>query len=320
MHISIRWGFQSAALAAIGLLMWWSGPQSTAGSTAAPVPIPQFETPGLAELRKSGAIRLPTPQEVLAWNEGASRPYRTPLQPDFLFDVKFDYVITRAATLPFGLHGTYSKSFLVLAGVPPPEGEPGHSCVATLDRFKTNDETLCFHEHHAAMRALREEPQPDGPTACRLIQISANTQILGAGGYSPPEPRGWALTRSGPGEVAVTVTRPGSVVLVLSMYEPAQWTISVGPQSRITAVILAGYRSGRVDGLPPGTPVVMVDDESATRQTNLRPGCEDLPRIITTPNRTGPELLLFDHQIRAVLGRGLDGWQSADDVKSVMVR
>jgi hypothetical protein len=49
--------------------------------------------------------------------------------------------------------------------------------------------------------------------------------------------------RSQPGKAAVTVNRPGKeVVLVVSAYEPVTWEVTATPKTKLTKVILGGYK------------------------------------------------------------------------------
>ncbi len=44
-----------------------------------------------------------------------------------------EYIVKRKIRFPSGLHGAHSVTFLVLSGVPYPDGDPGHSCVVVED-------------------------------------------------------------------------------------------------------------------------------------------------------------------------------------------
>jgi hypothetical protein len=56
------------------------------------------------------------------------------------------------------------------------------------------------------------------------------------------------------GTIDVAVDRPGSeVVLVLSSYEPVDWVLSVTPTTNLKEVVLNGYNTHTVAGMPKGT-------------------------------------------------------------------
>ncbi|QUS39275.1 hypothetical protein RPMA_10830 [Tardiphaga alba] len=40
-----------------------------------------------------------------------------------------EYIVNRKTRFPAGLGGAHSVTFLVMNGVPYPDGDPGHSCV-----------------------------------------------------------------------------------------------------------------------------------------------------------------------------------------------
>jgi hypothetical protein len=62
---------------------------------------------GLRELIQSGALVGPDSPQFKdaydAWNEAASKPYRSHLDPDFLLSYKVDYLVTRPVQLPANL-------------------------------------------------------------------------------------------------------------------------------------------------------------------------------------------------------------------------
>jgi hypothetical protein len=58
------------------------------------------------------------------------------------------------------------------------------------------------------------------------------------------------------GTATVHVRRTVPHVLVLSSYEPTQWTLDVAPGARIERIILNGYHAQTLSGVPAGVPVV----------------------------------------------------------------
>ncbi len=275
------------------------------------------ETLGLEVLRKAGALRPPTAKELLAWNEGASLPYRTALQPKYRSRMTFDYIVTQAIQLPPGLHGGYSKRFLVAAGVPEPEGDPGHSCVATMDAFKVVAGSHCHDEESPAIRQLAEIKGQTSPAACQLLRPSERDAILAVGVY---QAIGRQRAEHTAGPIAVNVTKPGDVVLVLSAYEPVQWKLTISPQTRVLAVVLTGYHASTVEGAPTSATVFNLEYGSKNARPQPLPECDELKSVSDTPSQEGPGLLLFDHHIRGILGRGLDSFLGAYELSSIDLR
>lgn len=73
---------------------------------------------------------------------------------------------------------------------------------------------------------------------------------------------------STPGNVAVKVDRAGTHVLVLAAYEPTNWTVTVGTQTTLQKVILAGYHT-QTATVPAG---VKVETYTYANKTALTPG------------------------------------------------
>jgi hypothetical protein len=250
-----------------------------------PVPIIVPETPpdmaGLMHLERSGAIRRPHAEEMAAWVEGASRPYRSKFSPRYQLRSHFDYAITRDIILPAGLNGALSKRFLVLPGVPAPRGDTGHSCVAYLDGFHVSDAMLCLGDERNSVERLRKLPPDEALAACRLLDAPADASVEAVSIYEPDG----AVHSSGSKRVAVPVNvrvrKAGNIILVLNSYEPAIWRVTLGPETRITGVLLGGYYQSEVDGIHPDTPVAQTGLQGQQRPP---PGsvCAQLHGTITT--------------------------------------
>lgn len=88
-----------------------------------------------------GGIAEIDPRRVIAWTR--PEPYETlPMEAglvQLMVEGKIarleygDFVVQRLMRFPPGLHGGHSGKFIVLKGVPPPLGDPGHSCVIFED-------------------------------------------------------------------------------------------------------------------------------------------------------------------------------------------
>jgi hypothetical protein len=77
---------------------------------------------GIRQLLADGSVAGPDDDRFKAaydkWNERISRPYRSRIDPDFLFSYHVNYLTTRTMTLPAALDRT---AFLVGEGVEAPD-------------------------------------------------------------------------------------------------------------------------------------------------------------------------------------------------------
>jgi hypothetical protein len=80
---------------------------------------------GLERLVKEGKLRLATQADIEAWVGKASEKYKRfnpGLRVSHDMDVGHTYVVLKELTLPNGLYGAHSRSFIVPEGVPFPKG------------------------------------------------------------------------------------------------------------------------------------------------------------------------------------------------------
>jgi len=70
------------------------------------------------------------------------------------------------------------------------------------------------------------------------------------------------------GPASVHIDRAGSIVLFLSSYSTADWTVTVGPDTNLESIIVSGYKTVSVNG-PAGVPVQTLSAE----QTGSFVGC-----------------------------------------------
>jgi hypothetical protein len=117
-----------------------TGPNSTVDIKAGPGVIVQVG-PGdlaseVARFYPGGVVEI-DPASVVA-SRPVERYVVLPNQPGLLQLVQSgalernnrgDFLIKRQIRFPAELHGAHSARFLLLRGVPMPEGSPGHSCV-----------------------------------------------------------------------------------------------------------------------------------------------------------------------------------------------
>jgi hypothetical protein len=97
--------------------------------------------------------------------------------------------VTRPIQLPVGMFGPKSKHFLVLDGVPPPEGERSHSCIALMDGFRMEQPTMCVGSAGPMMDKLAQWPDPAELEGCRVWQppMDASLQGVRSPGRRGPE-------------------------------------------------------------------------------------------------------------------------------------
>ena len=291
------------------------------GTLLSPVAITVPEThpaeAGLVQLEQSGVIRPPRPEEVAAWIEGASRPFRSKLSPDFRLRMAFDYVVTRDTLLPAGLYGAHSKNFLVLAGVSPPRGKPGHGCLALADGFQVGDN--CWGEEHDAVRRLNSWPTAAELPACRLIEAPPGASFDAVSAYEPDGAQHSFGSRRKPVPIAVRVFKPGDVVLVLNTYEPAIWRVSFGPNTRIVGVLMTGYYASSVEGVAPSTPVIATGYDGQALRPKPDPACAPYHGYLGTAYRGGPDALVLDRQVKVLAGGSLDSLRGAYSLKEAEI-
>lgn len=87
-------------------------------------------TRGLDELARLGRIRPATAADLQAFRDGGGELAAS--EENFLENV---YVVLEPITLPPGLFGAHSRTFIVPLGVPAPEGPKGHCTFLMMDGF-----------------------------------------------------------------------------------------------------------------------------------------------------------------------------------------
>ncbi len=283
---------------------------------------------GLAQLEQSGAIRRARTDEVAEWNEKASRPYRTKLSPGYRGRVAFNYVVTRETALPGGLHIGAGLKLLVPDGVPMPPKTPGFDCIARIDPEAEPPDPFCFGEDRYAVAHLRSLPAADQLGACRLIEPPADASLEAVSAYEPQNDAPWrpgARRERVALPIIVRVHKPGSVFLVLSTYSPVIWRIEAGSDVRIAGVLMLGYYTSTVEGVPPDTPMVSLDWVGRGKRAQVAAHCDlvhnnALRDSLGANYEPGPRAVLLDRQVHAVTGRSLDGFRGAYRMKEADIR
>jgi len=105
--------------------------------------LPRFPSgqKGIQRLIELGLLRRATDADINTWVEKASARYRK-FNPTLSVQKPFGpqgvYTVLGKMRYPEGLFGGHSVAFLIPAGIPTPEGHPGHSAVYYLDEGKCN--------------------------------------------------------------------------------------------------------------------------------------------------------------------------------------
>lgn len=110
----------------------------------------------------------------------------------------------------------------------------------------------------SAMAYAQDGESLDGQAAFPGLNLSPQTPIYAAGGVEGSK-LDWQIDDSGynVGLIKVAVNSPDEpVVLMLSAYKPIIWHIGWTEGTRVAAVLVSGYYSQRIVGLPQDVPVV----------------------------------------------------------------
>jgi hypothetical protein len=192
---------------------------------------------GIRQLLADGSLAGPDDARFKAayerWNERISRPYRSKLDPGFLFSYKVSYLTTRPMTLPAAL---YRTAFLVDEGVDAPDmsGNSYRACLyyadlrgIQVDPRKSRDPrcvgespllgSLVFSESERQIASaawsfdrMQQASQAD-KDKCKILTVAGDAYFAGiAVSESAARPPAAARRR-----IDVIVERPGKVALYL---------------------------------------------------------------------------------------------------------
>lgn len=126
-------------------------------------------------------------------------------------------------------------------------------------------------------------PPPPNPNPGGVVQCT-NSELHVVGIYDAYND---ATGSNGP--ASVHIDRAGSIVLFLSSYSEAQWTVTAGPDTILESIVVSGYETVSVDG-PAGVPVyTMIAEQSGSfvgcgyeyPDQDPNSGCES-PELITS--------------------------------------
>ncbi len=134
---------------------------------------------------------------------------------------------------------------------------------------------------------------PDWKATCRLQNMPPDAVMYGVSTYKGLTPVDAKLAGSSHKvtTVDVVVNEPRHpVILVLNAYDPVIWKVSRTPKSRIAAIIIVGYESQALLGVPAATPQLFICMRG-------RQDCPD-PSMF----RFGNNLLRAAERLRALTG------------------
>lgn len=280
---------------------------------------------GIRQLLADGSLVGPDDARFKAaydkWNERISRPYRSKLDPDFVFSYKVNYLTTRPMTLPAGLDRI---ALLVGEGVETPDMNGNHykACLyyadlreLQLDPHKSGDPrctgrpflggslVLSESERSIATMALSFGPKQQASQAdkdkCKGLTIASDAYFAG---IAVSEGAAWrsAGQNASPRRIDVIVKRPGRVALYLEMWaRRTNWHIFPLENTQITDVVLGDLASRKwseVHGLSPSIPVQTIPVSSGC--SPFYPGGHAY--------LGGPAVLALDRDLQVLAGRGLD--------------
>lgn len=110
---------------------------------------------------------------------------------------------------------------------------------------------------------------------------NADVELVVLGAYDTGSVANWAWGEDGEqlpvegahaGSALVTINRPGRIALVLSAYEPTDWTLVVGAETQLESVSVFGLHGQTVAGVPDG---VRVDVRSMCTDANGGGNCTE---------------------------------------------
>jgi hypothetical protein len=253
------------------------------------------------------------------WNLKISKPYRSRLDPEFLFSYRIDYLIVRQAALPAAV---YEATFLVAENVVPPKRLHNGfiTCLYFVNPQDRQPNSADFaspkcegplppgrwqHDHSLArskskLDRIRGAAQSK-KTACRGSHIDAGSWFAGVALSEGRDYRPNAVDLS-ERQIDVLVKRPGKVALYLEM-DGAQtnWSILPSPRTEITNIVLgdlATQNRTRIDGVPPSVPIQSLLDSSTHSDCYVfNPG--------QYAHLGGPAVQALNESLRVLIGQKL---------------
>ena len=202
-------------------------------------------TAGLRALVTAGAMRPARRFEYTRWIQNWLARQDVPPIEDPMTDalspnteLASTFVVNRALKLPARLQGGHSATFIVPAGVPVPDGDPGHSVILDANTMSCLG-VRCPEEIRGA-GASASRPSAKAECGWPWKQpVSRVYAVAGGAGVST------GMTLPGSEKSAtvmdVIVNAPGQdVALMLAVYGPRVWNVRWTRGTRIAAVYASG--------------------------------------------------------------------------------
>jgi hypothetical protein len=284
----------------------------------------------LKDAVKKGILREATTRDMEQWNQeyAKANPRRMvyaddekpsrPSRPGKLFET---YAVLKPCTFPPGLYGGDSATFIVLKGVPYPEGNPGHSTVYDINTANCHGsfcpqgyQTAAVTQKPSTPKEKSSERTTPRERECKYgccfldLQLPENAAVYAAGAVaSDGWPLGFQIDQSGEDakRIDVMVNEPDKpVALLLSSYGPTVWNISWSPRTKLLAVAAVGHRGQALAGLPKSIPqLISCNDTGKVRCGTvyiLPPGAPEAAKAKSVRETDELTLRLFDREADGV--------------------
>jgi len=245
---------------------------------------------GLDTLVAAQKLRPATEQDIEAWVEKASEPYlkfNGQLRVEPPMRLSRTYVVLDTLTLPPGLYGAHSRSFLLPEDIPFPSGPTGHNSFYSADGNAINLRPASSHTHSSDDSAL----------VSIFDGLGDDFKLYAVGTYKGKIPLEIQLDDSG-NEVTqaeVIVNEPETpVVLMLTAYDPVVWRVGITEGTHIAGVIVSGYHGQALIGIEQEIPFII--------STHEVPG--DFAYMYAY--KASHDLLDINERLKVVAGKELD--------------
>jgi hypothetical protein len=93
---------------------------------------------GIEQLTREGRLREATDEDIMLWKKAVSKhfPEHNPEKMPYTFINWQSYVVLKPVTMPMGMYGAHSRSFLIPKGVPVPRDPGSHNTYYFMETGK----------------------------------------------------------------------------------------------------------------------------------------------------------------------------------------
>jgi hypothetical protein len=118
---------------------------------------------GIEKLVKDGKLRPATQADIDAWVEARKKNKKLVPGPHVTTPIRLErtYVVLKQITLPDGLFGAHSRSFIIPDGVPLPDGPRAHNTFHLMDGTEQNPFTEAERRVNEQKRRIDGRPRPE---------------------------------------------------------------------------------------------------------------------------------------------------------------